>query len=223
MKKKGWAEGMEERAVEMYRTTSMHAGQVAQQLGASPWMVKQALRRAGVALTRGRREGSHWKHPFTAEQQMDLKTYYEMGLSTEVIAGRLGTSSSTVQRYLREMGILLRPAGFQQAEGHHAWKGGRVVTDSGYVLVLVRPDDPFYPMAQVKTTNARYCLEHRLVMAKHLGRLLSDDETVHHVDDRDRQNNDISNLQLRRGNHGKGAALRCDDCGSCNIVAEALS
>lgn len=29
----------------------------------------------------------------------------------------------------------------------------------------------------------------------------------------------ISNLQLRQGNHGKGAAFQCADCGSHNIKA----
>ena len=97
------------------------------------------------------------------------------------------------------------------------------MTADGYVLLLVREDDPLYPMAQMKTTDARYCFEHRLVMARHLGRLLRDDETVHHVDDRDRQNNDISNLQLRQGKHGKGAAFRCADCGSHNVVPVPLA
>jgi hypothetical protein len=97
-----------------------------------------------------------------------------------------------------------------------------VLFSIGYVLLLVREDDPLYPMARMKTTDARYCFEHRLVMARHLGRLLHDDETVHHVDG-NKENNDISNLQLRQGRHGKGAAFRCRSCGSHDIEAAELA
>lgn len=172
----------------------------------------------------GRKPGSKNKKRRISEVQLQqLIKEYQEGVSTTVLAASLGVDATTVQRYLRDAGVELRPAGFQVGDGHHAWKGGRIVTPDGYVLILVRSDDPFYPMAQVKTTDSRYCLEHRLVMAKHLGRLLTDEETVHHVDDRNRQNNIISNLQLRRGNHGKGASFQCADCGSHNVVAVELT
>jgi len=71
--------------------------------------------------------------------------------------------------------------------------------------------------------NHWYVLEHRLVMARHLGRPLLDSETVHHVDSV-RTNNAISNLKLISSNGhpraygygyasgflaGAGWALRC--------------
>lgn len=224
MTKTGWTEEKEQHAIDLYRTTAMNAGQIAQALGGvSPWMVRQALRRHGIRLKRGRREGSHPLFSPSDAQRDHIIHRYLKGTATEPLAAEFGVSSSTIQRWLRTWGVPLRSAGFQQGEEHYAWKGGRIVTDSGYVLVLVRPDDPFYPMAQIKTTDAHYCLEHRLVMAKHLGRLLTEDETVHHVNDKERQNNDIANLQLRRGNHGKGAALQCADCGSHNIIPVPLA
>ena len=70
------------------------------------------------------------------------------------------------------------------------WKGGRIVKD-GYTLVKLPPDHPFRCMANKKG----YCLEHRLVMAEHLGRPLTKDEIVHHKDG-DKQDNRIENLQL---------------------------
>jgi transposase-like protein len=193
---------------------------IARTLGVPPKTLSSTIKRMGLEVTRhGRRSG------ITEEQIQQMVVSYQQGLGTKEIAAEHGVNDVTVARYLRLAGVELRPAGFQQGQGHHDWKGGRVPTSGGYMLVLVRPDDPFYPMAQIKsagTEGARYCLEHRLVMARHLGRLLTDEETVHHKDDRDRQNNDISNLQLRRGNHGKGAALRCVNCGSCNITSEEL-
>ena len=75
------------------------------------------------------------------------------------------------------------------------WKGGRKITKDGYVSILIRPDDPYFPMASNRREHGGYILEHRLNMALRLGRLLQKFELVHHIDG-DRSNNDISNLQL---------------------------
>lgn len=56
---------------------------------------------------------------------------------------------------------------------HAAWRGGRKTTAAGYVEVWVGPD---HPMANA---HGRV-LEHRLVMARALGRLLTAREVVHH-------------------------------------------
>ncbi len=203
----------QQEAIRLYET-GMTATVIAKQMHVGVETITRALKRAGIAIHRGPRRR------ITVQDAQAMAAFYTEGQSTVQIAGAFDCDAGTVQRHLRENGVELRPAGFQQGEGHHSWHGGRIVSEDGYVLVLVRPDDPFYPMAQIKAAGvngARYCLEHRLVMAKHLGRLLSEDETVHHIDDRDRQNNDISNLQLRQGKHGKGAAFRCADCGSHNI------
>jgi hypothetical protein len=71
------------------------------------------------------------------------------------------------------------------------WKGGRSIMVDGYIRVYVRPDDFFYPMA-----DKQHCVnEHRLVMAKHLGRCLHKWEIVHHLN-HNRSDNRIENLQL---------------------------
>jgi hypothetical protein len=52
-------------------------------------------------------------------------------------------------------------------------------------------------------TKSGYVLEHRYVMERFLGRLLTKDEVVHHIDN-NRHNNEISNLRLMtRSEHGK--------------------
>jgi len=54
-------------------------------------------------------------------------------------------------------------------------KAGRQIMKRGYVLILLSPDDFFYPMAYRGNV-----LEHRLVVAKALGRCLHSWEIVHH-------------------------------------------
>lgn len=56
------------------------------------------------------------------------------------------------------------------------WKGGRTVDSKGYVYIRVYPDDFFYPMVN----SNGYVAEHRLVVAKALGRNLHRWEMVHH-------------------------------------------
>lgn len=71
-----------------------------------------------------------------------------------------------------------------------SWKGGRV-NYMGYWMVLVQPDNKFYPMA----TKKGYILEHRYVMANHLDRCLHSWEVVHHLNS-NRTDNRIENLKL---------------------------
>ena len=81
-----------------------------------------------------------------------------------------------------------------------AWKGGRVKHSQGYILVRLQPDDFFYSMA----CKSGYVKEHRLVVAKALGRCLHRWEIVHHKHDKypagsveDKQDNRYpENLQL---------------------------
>ncbi len=56
------------------------------------------------------------------------------------------------------------------------WKGGTHVSSRGYLVVRLSPDDFFYSMV-----NRTGCvLEHRLIVAKALGRCLHSWEIVHH-------------------------------------------
>jgi len=71
------------------------------------------------------------------------------------------------------------------------WKGGISHHGDGYIEVKISPEDFFYPMAE----SRGYIFEHRLVMAKHLGRCLQSWEWVHHKNGI-KNDNKFSNLKL---------------------------
>jgi len=80
---------------------------------------------------------------------------------------------------------------------HPSWKGGRHKKIEGYVLIKLPPGDFFLSMVD----RRRYVFEHRLVMAKHLGRCLQPWELIHHKNGI-RDDNRLKNLELTTlGNH----------------------
>ncbi len=77
-------------------------------------------------------------------------------------------------------------------EDHPRWKGG-TITKCGYKHVKLYPDDPYYDLMARSYTN--YVLEHRIIMARHLGRALLSTEVVHHLNGI-KADNRIENLEL---------------------------
>ena len=67
----------------------------------------------------------------------------------------------------------------------------RIRHTAGYILVRLPPNHPFISMCEVKN----YVMEHRLVMAQHLGRPLEKWEIVHHKNGI-KNDNRLENLEL---------------------------
>jgi hypothetical protein len=85
-------------------------------------------------------------------------------------------------------------------ENSKKWKGGRIIhIADGYALIKYLPKYEFY-----KSMFApKYCKEHRLIMALHLGRCLQSWEIVHHKNGI-KDDNRIENLELSlNGSHSK--------------------
>lgn len=69
---------------------------------------------------------------------------------------------------------------------HHNWKGGRVKTSQGYIMIRLRK----HPLNQ-----RGYYPEHRLVVEKFLNRYLSKIEEIHHIN-HIKDDNRLENLYL---------------------------
>ncbi len=141
----------------------------------------------------------------------EIKAAIEMfgrGVNLKEIGKRLGRFDRIVSAHLKRAGFTMGPRGREA-------KSGRWMTPHGYWQV--RPDvDDAIAMSMLNASGD--VLEHRLVMARHLGRPLSRKETVHHING-DKSDNRIENLQLRQGKHGKHECFQCQDCGSVNVKA----
>ena len=105
----------------------------------------------------------------------------------------------------------------QQGIKHWNWKGGKTY-DKGYVFIK----SPIHPFCN----KQHYVYEHRLVMEKHLGRYLKQEERVHHngtkysiSNIRNKSDNRIENLILFPNNseHRKYHAILKSHIPLCNI------
>lgn len=101
------------------------------------------------------------------------------------------------------------------------WKGGRSLDSLGYITVKIFPGDPLYTGRSETRGEGQRIKEHRLVMARALGRPLLPSESVHHINGK-RDDNRLENLQLRQGKHGAGVRYRCNTCGSHDVSEAAL-
>lgn len=189
------------------------AAELAKKFGCSSWRIARAVKSAGLPTQpRGNRQR------ILSDEQCDRAVaLYVEGHSQAGVAALFGVSQAVICRVMRERGMNVRIARARGAK-HGGWVGGRVKHGDGYILALVTADDPLAAMRN----RMGYVLEHRLVMARSLGRPLAPHETVHHINGQ-RDDNRLENLQLRQGKHGRGARFVCRDCGSHNVEAAKLS
>lgn len=155
---------------------------------------------------------------FSDEHRKNIVARFLSGETQVYLASEFMCGTSTIGRILRSEGI---PAGAhgQLRDRHHAWRGGKTMRN-GYIYIRPEAEDE---IGQAMRGTSKYVLESRLVMAHALGRPLTSEEQVHHIDTNNKQDNRIENLQLRLGPHGKGSAFRCRSCGSHDIEAVELA
>lgn len=94
------------------------------------------------------------------------------------------------------------------------WQINKIISKGDYLYAII-PEHP-------KATKNHYVLLHRAIMENTIGRLLTDDEVVHHKDG-NKKNNSIENLELINKNDHirlhrlksgkKTTKLKCPWCG----------
>lgn len=178
---------------------------IAERYGITGVTVIKHLRKRGVTIRkRGHGIDGPRTRKFTAAEGRELLRRYNAGEGTSALAREFGTKRHTLLRTLqRNPDYARRP-----------FRVYRRIVNGGYADLWLASDDPMAVMC----TEKNRILEHRLVMARHLGRPLTANETVHHKNGV-RDDNRIENLELHQHRHGGGQCFHCGDCGSRNIVA----
>lgn len=193
---------------------------LAETAGVSVGTVRRALVDAGATI-RGR-GASRPPRPLDDATIADLAAAYRAGASRYQLMTRIGDRNyKRVDAALAAAGVEIRNDLNRGGEAHPNYRGGTRRPD-GYRMVTAPEDWPWPEMLRRKANGngrGRSIMEHRKVMAEHLGRALLPNEIVHHRNGV-RSDNRVENLELWTRAHPPGQ--RAHEHGVCPCCGERL-
>jgi len=113
-------------------------------------------------------------------------------VKSSITSGRIKSCGCLRQEKATER--IIKIGAKQPGKGNGNWKGGKIITSSGYIGLRSYNKNCYIP-------------EHRLVMEKIIGRKLLSNETIHHKNGI-RTDNRVENLELWSTKHPKGARVK---------------
>jgi hypothetical protein len=127
------------------------------------------------------------------ERQKAIARLCDGKRTSKEIASMVGDNAKYVQRTLLKFDLPRLPQAPRCGEHNPSYRGGRTIDRHGYVLVSAPLGHPHARMRWGRKYGRMY--EHRLVMEKKIGRILSPHEVVDHIDGL-RLHNHPDNLRL---------------------------
>lgn len=166
---------------------------IAKELGITYKTFKKKLQEFNIPLKKRQS-----KYPELNDKEWLRNEYIEKKKSVRQISREIGATTGAIHSAIKWMGI--RPRNIKESlevkypEGHPRgslnprWKGGIRCGKNGKYIGIYSPNHPM-------VNPGGYVMEHRLVMENKIGRYLTKDEIVHHLNG-DGHDNRIENLQL---------------------------
>lgn len=134
------------------------------------------------------------------QRDREIVALAKSGQTYAAIGQQFGITRQRVQQIARDAGLPPRPRGAPRGPLNSQWKGGRFINAHGYVFIR----NASHPRA----SGWGYVAEHIVVAERKLGRRITEDEHVHHING-DRSDNRAENLEvLDPAQHARHHLLR---------------
>ena len=174
-----------------YITLDKSMKQIADEINIASSTIFNWLRKHNIETRKNTPDDIRYRNKEWLKEQ-----YYDLNINTKQIADMCNVTKPTIRNWMRIFGLPMNHTALSK-EAHPLWKGGKTIATKGYIMVK-KYNHP-------RGGKQNYIAEHILVMEKDIGRYLTDEEVVHHINGV-KNDNQIENLYLYNNSseHNKG-------------------